>query len=133
MTATLTAKARALLDRPVIANVATVGADGRPQITPVWVDVEDGVVVFNTARGRVKDRNLSANPNVAVSVVDPDDAFNVVVVRGTARAVEEGADAHIDRLAKKYMGLDEYPMRQPGEVRVKYVLDADAIPMQPAD
>ncbi|MDA8368232.1 MAG: PPOX class F420-dependent oxidoreductase [Actinomycetota bacterium] len=133
MTATLTAKARTLLDRPVIANVATVDAEGRPQITPVWVDVEDGAVVFNTARGRVKDRNLSANPNIAVSVVDPDDAFNVVVVRGTARAVEEGADAHIDRLAKKYMGLDEYPMRQPGEVRVKYVLDAEAIPMQPAD
>ena len=133
MTATLTAKARALLDRPVIANVATVGADGRPQITPVWVDVEDGAVVFNTARGRVKDRNLAANPNVAVSVVDPDDPFNVVVVRGAARPVEEGADAHIDRLAKKYMGLDEYPMRQPGEVRVKYVLDAEAIPMQPGD
>ena len=133
MTATLTTKARALLDRPVIANVATVDAEGRPQITPVWVDMEDGAVVFNTARGRVKDRNLSANPNIAVSVVDPDDAFNVVVVRGTARAVEEGADAHIDRLAKKYMGLDEYPMRQPGEVRVKYVLDAEAIPMQPAD
>lgn len=133
MTTTLTAKARTLLDRPVIANVATVDAEGRPQITPVWVDVEDGAVVFNTARGRVKDRNLSANPNIAVSVVDPDDAFNVVVVRGTARAVEEGADAHIDRLAKKYMGLDEYPMRQPGEVRVKYVLDAEAIPMQPAD
>ena len=133
MTPTLTAKARTLLDRPVIANVATVDAEGRPQITPVWVDVEDGAVVFNTARGRVKDRNLSANPNIAVSVVDPYDAFNVVVVRGTARAVEEGADAHIDRLAKKYMGLDEYPMRQPGEVRVKYVLDAEAIPMQPAD
>ena len=133
MTATLTAKARTLLDRPVIANVATVDAEGRPQITPVWVDVEDGAVVFNTARGRVKDCNLFANPNIAVSVVDPDDAFNVVVVRGTARAVEEGADAHIDRLAKKYMGLDEYPMRQPGEVRVKYVLDAEAIPMQPAD
>ena len=133
MTATLTAKARALLDRPVIANVATVDADGRPQITPVWIDVEDGAVAFNTARGRVKDRNLSANPNVAVSVVDPDDPFNVVVVRGTARAVEEGADAHIDRLAKKYMGLDEYPMRQPGEVRVTYVLDAEAIPMQPGD
>ena len=133
MTATLTTKARALLERPVIANVATVDADGRPQITPVWVDVEDGAVVFNTARGRAKDRNLAANPSVAVSVVDPDDPFNVVVVRGRARAVEEGADAHVDRLAKKYMGLDEYPMRQPGEVRVKYVLDPEAIPMQPGD
>lgn len=133
MTATLTAAALKLLQRPIIANVATVGADGKPQLTPVWIDVEHEQLVFNTARGRTKESNLEHNPNVAVSVVDPDDPYNVVVVRGTVAGTEDGADAHIDVLAKKYLGLDTYPMRQPGEVRIKYTVKADRVVMQPED
>lgn len=133
MTATLTAKARALVERPVIANVATVDPDGRPQLTPVWVDLEGDDLVFNTAKGRAKEVNLAHNPVVAVSVVDPDDPYNVVVVRGTVTGTEEGADAHIDALAHKYLGVDTYPMRQPGEVRVKYTVHADRVVMQPTD
>ncbi len=130
---TLTQKAQALAERPVIAQVATVDGQGRPQLTPVWIDVEDGELVFNTAMGRAKHRNLTANPSVAVSIVDPDDPYNVVVVRGTVEPTEEGADAHIDWLAKKYLGVDTYPMRQPGEVRIKYRVHADHVVAQPSD
>ncbi len=133
MAMTLTAKARALVERPVIANVATVGPDGRPQLTPVWIDLEGDDLVFNTAKGRAKEVNLARQPVVAVSVVDPDDPYNVVVVRGTVTGTEEGADAHIDALAHKYLGVGTYPMRQPGEVRVKYTVHADRVVMQPAD
>jgi PPOX class probable F420-dependent enzyme len=129
----LTEKARTLINRPVIASVATVDPEGRPQVTPVWIDLDGDDLVFNSARGRVKANNLEKNPQVAISVVDPEDTYNVVVVRGTVSATEEGADAHIDSLAKKYLGLDEYPMRQEGEVRVKYTVHADKIVMQAGD
>ena len=127
MTTRLSEKAKTLVDRPVLANIATVDAAGHPQLTPVWIDRRGDDLVFNTAKGRAKDANLTADPHVAVSVVDPD------VVRGTVEAVEEGADEHIDRLAKKYMGVDSYPMRQPGEVRVTYVVHADKVVMQADD
>ncbi|MGC8462907.1 MAG: PPOX class F420-dependent oxidoreductase [Acidimicrobiales bacterium] len=133
MTTSLTAKARALIERPVIANVATVDPDGKPQLTPVWIDLEGDNLVFNTAKGRAKEVNLARNPVVAVSVVDPDDPYNVVVVRGTVSGTEEGADAHIDALAHKYLGVDTYPMRQPGEVRIKYTVHADRVVTQPGD
>jgi PPOX class probable F420-dependent enzyme len=133
MTTTLSNKAKALVERPVIANVATVDGKGRPQVTPVWIDLEGDSLVFNTARGRTKPNNLAANPYVAVSVVDPSDPYNVVVVRGKAELVEENADAHIDALAKKYLGVDSYPMRQPGEVRLKYRVVPDKIVMQSSD
>ncbi len=133
MTRTLTNKAKALVDRPVIANVATVDAEGRPQLTPVWIDLDGDDLVFNTAKGRVKHANLDRNPSVAVSVVDPDDPYNVVVVRGSVEATEEGAEAHIDSLAKKYLDVDTYPMRQPGQVRVIYRVIADHVVMQPED
>jgi PPOX class probable F420-dependent enzyme len=133
MTTTLTAKAKALVDRPIIATVATVDAEDRPQVTPVWIDRDGDTLVFNTAKGRVKEANLEKNPHVAVSVIDPDDAYNVVVVRGTVQATEEGADAHIDSLAKKYLGVDTYPMRREGEVRVIYRVVADNVVMQSGD
>ena len=133
MTAQLSQKARALIQRPVIANVATVDADGGPQVTPVWIDLDGDDLVFNTAKNRVKSVNLSHNRQVAISIVDPDDPYNVVVVRGTAEPTEEGADAHIDSLAKKYLGVDSYPMRRDGEVRVKYRVHADKVVMQSGD
>ena len=133
MTTTLTKNARALIQRPVIANVATVDADGRPQVTPVWIDLDGDDLLFNTAKGRTKVNNLEKNPHVAVSIVDPDNSYNVVVVRGTAEGTEKGADAHIDSLAKKYLDVDTYPMRQPGEVRVTYRVHAANVVMQPED
>ena len=133
MATTLSNTAKALVERPIIANVATVDAEGRPQLTPVWIDLDGEDLIFNTAKSRAKAHNLEKNPNVAVSIVDPDNAYNVVVVRGTVEGTEEGADAHIDSLAKKYLDVDSYPLRQPGEVRVKYRVVADKVVMQSSD
>ena len=110
-----------LFEKKAFAGLATVGADGTPQVTPVWVDFDGTYVRFNTAKGRVKDRNLSRNPKVALAIQDPDNPYRYVQVRGRiAESTETGADAHIDALAKKYLGQDRYPYRQPGEVRVMY-------------
>ena len=134
MSDALSSKARALLARPVLATLATVAADGSPQVTPLWIDVERDELTVNTARGRAKARNIERDRRVAVSVVDPDNAFNVVVARGTVvEMTTEGADAHIDALAKKYLGVDAYPMRQAGEVRLKIRIRIDRIVMQPGD
>jgi PPOX class probable F420-dependent enzyme len=110
---------RDLLEKKAFAHVATVGADGRPQVTPVWVDYDGRYLVFNTAKGRIKARNLERNAKVAVAIQDPDNPYRYVQVRGrVAEMTERGADDHIDRLAKKYLGQDKYPGRKPGEVRV---------------
>lgn len=127
----LSDKARELLARPVLATLATVATDGSPQVTPLWIEVDGDDLLVNTAQGRSKARNVARDHRVAVSVIDPDDPYNVVVVKGTVVDVTtDGADAHIDRLAKKYLGVDEYPMRQPGEVRITVRIRTDRIPMQ---
>ncbi|MEV6799741.1 PPOX class F420-dependent oxidoreductase [Micromonospora rifamycinica] len=116
--AILTDEDKTLLSEPQLAHVATIEADGTPHVTPVWVDVDGDHILFNTALGRQKHLNIARNPVVAVSVVDRADDFRTLWVRGTAEFVTEGADAHIDRLAKKYLGQDTYPFRRPGEQRV---------------
>ncbi|MBO4275975.1 PPOX class F420-dependent oxidoreductase [Microbispora triticiradicis] len=108
----------ALLKEPVHAWVTTVRPDGSLHNTVVWVDIDGEEVVFNTAVGRAKERHLRNNPRVSVSVLDPGNAFRFVSVSGTATLELEGADAVIDGLAKKYLGVDAYPYRQPGEQRV---------------
>jgi PPOX class probable F420-dependent enzyme len=131
MADTLSSKARELIARPVLASLTTLGKDGSPQVTPLWIDQDGDDLVFNTAQGRVKARHMENDPRVAVSVVDPDDPYNVVAVRGTVVDITtEGADEHIDALAKKYLGVDSYPMRQEGEVRVKVRVRTDRIAMQ---
>ena len=131
MADTLSPKARALISRPVLATLATLNPDGSPQVTPLWIDLDGDDVVFNTARGRVKARNLEHDRRVAVSVIDPDDPYNVVALRGTVVDVTtEGADEHIDALAHKYLGVDSYPMRREGEVRIRVTVRVDRISMQ---
>jgi PPOX class probable F420-dependent enzyme len=128
---TLSEKARQLIARPVLASLTTLAADGSPQVTPIWIDRDGDDLLFNTAQGRVKARHMAHDPRVAVSVVDPDDPYNVVALRGTVTDITtEGADAHIDALAKKYLGVDTYPMRQEGEVRIKVRVRPDRIAMQ---
>src|SRR5881396_931431 len=119
--ATIPEQYRDLFTKKAFARLATVGADGAPQVTPVWVDYDGTYVRFNTAKGRVKVRNLARNPRVALAMQDPDNPYRYLQIRGrVAEATEQGADAHIDALAKKYLGQDRYPFRQPGEVRVLY-------------
>ena len=131
MADTLSTKARELIARPVLASLTTLGKDGSPQVTPIWIDQDGDDLLFNTAQGRVKARHVENDPRVAVSVVDPDDPYNVVALRGTVVDITtDGADAHIDALAKKYLGVDTYPMRQDGEVRIKVRVRPDRIAMQ---
>ncbi len=110
-----------LFQKKAFASLATVNSDGTPQLTPVWVDYDGTHIRFNTARGRVKDKNLRRNPVVALSIMDPDNPYRYLQIRGhVAEVTETGADAHIDALTRKYMGQDKYPYRRPGEVRVMY-------------
>jgi PPOX class probable F420-dependent enzyme len=112
------------MEKKAFAHLGTLMDDGSPQVTPVWFDYKDGKFIVNTARGRVKDRNMTKNALVALSITDPDNPYSHIAVRGkVVRVAEEGADASIDSLAKKYLGKDKYPFRQPGEVRVIYEIE----------
>jgi PPOX class probable F420-dependent enzyme len=122
--ATIPASHLDLFKKQAFANLATVNADGTPQVTPVWVDWDGSHVLVNTARGRVKDRNLRRNPQVALSIADPDNPYRYLGIQGrVVKMTEEGADAHIDKMAKKYLNKDKYPFRAPGEVRVLVEID----------
>lgn len=119
-------KYRDLFRKPAFAHLATLMPDGRPQVTPVWCDLEGNTVLFNSVRGRQKDRNIRRDPRVTLCVVDPDDPYRYLEIRGrVVEITENGADAHIDRLAKKYLNLDNYPYRQPGEVRIIYKIQPE--------
>jgi PPOX class probable F420-dependent enzyme len=117
-----------LTEKKSLAHLATLMPDGSPQVTPVWFFYEKGRFFVNTARGRVKDRNMKQNALVALSIVDPDNPYAHVAVRGKiVKATEDGADANIDAMAKKYLGQDKYPFRQPGEVRVIYEIEPTSV------
>jgi PPOX class probable F420-dependent enzyme len=110
-----------LFSKIAFAHLATLMPDGSPQVTPVWCDFDGSYVRVNSAKGRVKDKNMRRDKRVALSVQDPENPYRYLAVQGeVAEITEEGADAHIDSLAKKYLGKDRYPFRQPGEVRVIY-------------
>ena len=114
----LTDEAARLLQEPNFATVATLNPDGSSQLSIVWIDWDGKDVLFNTAAGRAKPRNLERDPRLSVLVVDRQDGYRWVGVRGIAEMTTDGADEHIDKLAKKYLGLDEYPYRAPDERRV---------------
>jgi PPOX class probable F420-dependent enzyme len=117
--AKLSESQKEFLDQPYVGVVTTLREDGSPHNTVVWVDMEDGVPSFNTALGRAKPKHLERDPRAALIVVDPTDPYKWVALDGRAELTTEGADPQIDRLAKKYLGKDEYPMRHEGEQRVK--------------
>jgi PPOX class probable F420-dependent enzyme len=108
-----------LTTKKAFAQLATLNADGSPQVTPVWVDFNGTHVLINTAKGRVKAKNLAREPRVAIAVSDPDNPYRYLGIQGrVVEMTETGGDAHIDKMAKKYLGKDSYPGRTPGEVRV---------------
>jgi len=111
---------RKKLEAPSFWHVATLNADGSPQVTPMWVDVEGDHVIFNTAVGRVKEENLRRDPRVSLSHIDTENPYDRVEIRGRVVEFIEGDEAWscMDRLAKKYLGVDVYPWRIPGERRV---------------
>ena len=121
MAAIIPQQFRDLLTKKAFASLATVMADGSPQVTPVWFDYDGTHLRVNSAKGRVKDRNMRRNARVALSIMDPENPYRHLAIRGRVEAITEtGADAHIDSLSKKYLGQDRYPNRRPGEVRVIY-------------
>lgn len=118
---TIPEKYRDLFNKRAFASLATRMSNDDVQVTPVWVDVDDGTVLFNSARGRVKDKNVRRDPRVTLTLMDPDNPYRYMEIRGrVVDFTEKGADQHIDKLAKKYLGVDKYPYAQPGEVRVLY-------------
>ena len=113
-----------LFGKKAFANLATLMPDGSPQVTPVWVDFDGARIIVNSARGRQKDRNIKRNPAVALALSDPGNPYRYLEVRGqVVEITEEGASEHIDKMAKKYLGVDRYPNRAPGEVRVLYRIE----------
>ncbi len=116
-----------LTDKVAFANLATVMPDGSPQVTPLWFEFKNGAIFINTAVGRRKARNMDSNAKVALAVTDPANPYRYLQIRGhVIRSTKEGADAHIDSLARRYLGQDKYPFRAPGEVRVMYEIAIDS-------
>ncbi len=110
-----------LFQKKAFASLGTLMPDGRPQVTPVWCDYDGTHVIVNSAKGRRKDQNMRSDPRVSLALIDPDNPYRYLEIRGrVVEITEQGADAHIDKMAKKYLGLDKYPYRQPEEVRVMY-------------
>lgn len=127
-TNTLSSDVREFLATRCYVHLATLMADGSPQVSPVWVETEGDLLVVNSAAGRVKDQNIRRDSRVAVSATHPDDPFRALMIRGrVVKVTEEGAEEGIDRLARKYIGSDRYEWRRPGEVRVAYYIEPETV------
>jgi PPOX class probable F420-dependent enzyme len=119
-----------LFEKPSFAHLATLMPDGTPHVTSVWVDFDGRYIIVNSARGRLKDRNMEARPSVAIEIPDPENPNRYLAVRGRVHSItEEGADEHLDQLARRYLKRDRYPesMRFPGEVRRIYRIDPERV------
>ncbi len=113
-----------LFEKKEFGSLATVMPDGSPQVTPVWCDFDGEFVWVNSAKGRLKDRNIRRDPRVAITLIDPDNPYRYLEIRGRVVDItEQGGDAHIDKMAKKYLGADSYPYRNAKEVRVIYKIE----------
>ena len=119
MSASIPDSHKDLFQKPAFGSFTTLMPDGSPQTTPVWVDFDNGKVIVNTALGRQKDKNVRHDPRVAVTLIDPDNPYRYLEVRGRVDEItQEGAEKHIDKMAKKYLDKDRYPWARPGEHRV---------------
>ena len=117
-----------LFHKKAFGSFTTLMSDGSPQTTPVWVDFVDGKVLVNSAVGRQKDKNVRRDPRVAITLIDPDNPYRYLEVRGRISEItHEGADQLIDKLSKKYLDKDKYPFAEPGERRVIYKIDPEKV------
>lgn len=117
-----------ILDKKAFAHFTTLMPDGSPQTSPVWVDHQDGLILVNTASGRVKDKNVQRDKRVAISVTDPDNPYRCLMIRGkVTKITHDGAEEHIDKMAKKYIDQDKYPWRAPNEKRVLYYIEPESV------
>ena len=134
MAAKISDGVKKLLEAPNFAHLATLMPDGSPQVSTVWVDFDGTHIVVNTAEARQKPRNVRRDPRVAVSIFNQENPYSSAIVRG--RVVEithDGAEEHIDRMAKKYLGRSVYPYRQPGERRVIFKIEPDHVSSMATD
>ena len=128
MTAVLSPEVRKLFEGKNLAHIATLMPDGSPHVTVVWIESEGDRILFNTAEGRIKPRNLRRDPRVAISIVDSSNPIAAAWIRGrVVEITDRGADQHIDKLARKYMGLDTYPMHRPDETRLIVVIEPEHV------
>jgi len=117
-----------LFQKKAFGNLGTIMPDGSPQVTPVWVDYDGKHVRFNSAQGRVKDKNVRRDPRVSLAIVDPENPYRYLGIRGrVVEITQKGADEHINSLSQKYLGKPVYPYRQPGEVRVVYKIAPERV------
>jgi len=125
---TIPDKFKDLFHKKAFAHIATVMPDGSPQVTPVWCDYDGTYILINSAKGRVKDKNMRRDARVALAIQDPDNAYRYIQVRGTvAEITEQGAEEHVDTLAKKYTGVDKYQKPTPDQVRVLYKIKPEKV------
>lgn len=117
-----------LTKKMAFAQLATLMPDGSPHVAPVWFEYDGKNILINSAKGRVKDKNIRRDPRVGIDILDPDNPYRHLSIRGrVVEITEKGADEHIDKLAKKYTGQDKYAHRGPGEVRVLYKIEPEHI------
>jgi PPOX class probable F420-dependent enzyme len=117
-----------LFQKKAFGNLGTIMPDGSPQVTPVWIDYDGKFVRFNSALGRVKDKNIRRDPRVSISIVDPENPYRHMDIRGkVVEITQNGADDHINKLSQKYLGNPVYPYRQPGEVRIVYKVEPEKV------
>ncbi len=119
---------RHLLNSKALIFLATTMKDGSPQVSPLWFSADDNFILVNSAKGRIKDRNMRRNEKVSLAIVDPENAFLWMGIQGSVVDITEiGADDHVDLLAKKYLGMDSYPNKQKDQIRVTYKIRADKV------
>lgn len=117
-----------LFEKKTFASLATIMPDGTPQVSPIWIDLDGNDVIVNSAKGRQKDKNMRERPMATISIQDPENPYRYIEVRGkVVEVTEDGAEAHIDKMAKRYLGQDTYPYRQEGEVRVLYRIKPERV------
>ena len=117
-----------LFQKKAFGSFTTLLPDGSPHTTPVWVDFQNGDIWVNSAVGRQKDRDVRRDPRVAIALIDPDNPYRYLGIRGRVHEItEQGATEHIDKMAKKYLGQDKYPYAQPGEKRVLYKIKPEHV------
>ncbi len=134
MASTLSPGLQKLLKEKAYCEIATLMPDGSPQITQIWVDTDGEYILINSTENRQKTRNVRRDPRVAVNVVDPGNAWRVASIRGRVVDITtDGADAHIDQLAQKYLGVQTYPYHNPQETRIILKIAADKINAQGLD
>jgi len=120
-----------LFQKPALAHLATLMPDDTPQVTPIWIDFDGTYLLVNTLKGRQKELNMQKRPKVGLDIVDPTNPWHWLSVRGQiVEITEEGANEHIDKMAKKYLGQDKYGFHQPGDVRVICKIQPDRVNYQ---